>query len=202
VPPEAKRMPKRKAGPAKPGAAPGTQKASLDAASSDLVEIDYARLKTSTATMQLDGITLAESQFTSHSDPRKLAETTTPQSVWEYGLVLSAAQWTRNGTQLDVALAYSVNASQRLGDVSATLFSVSARFVASYFVPPGSQVLDPDVMADWVCANGQINVFPYLRQLVADLSGRGGWPPLLLKVLRAPAKRPRRLVQKVDTIFG
>lgn len=162
------------------------------------VEIDYARLKERTGSFQLDNIVLMDSSYESHSDPRTLADTTGPS---EFTVGITEARWSRYETHVDVVLAYEIKALRRTPAEARDLFAVNARFLATYFVPGGTPHLEVEVMADWVIANGQINVFPYLRQLVADLSTRGGWPTLVLRVHRAPKSRPRDLVQRTDATY-
>jgi hypothetical protein len=47
----------------------------------------------------------------------------------------------------------------------------------------------------WGGAHVQINVFPFLRQLVIDVTAKAGWMPLLLPVFKIPRYRPRDLVR-------
>lgn len=168
--------------------------------SDEMVAIDYNRLRTITSVIQLDTINLIDSMMTSFLDARFLD---TGQATLEYSVQLADAAWARKDQQVDVVVGYQVTAHIRDDDKPKELFSVTARFLVGYRVPDGFK-LDPatgaDVMADLVIANGQMNAFPYVRQLIADQTARAGWPPLQLDVLRAPAKRRRNFVREVS--FG
>lgn len=177
------------------GAADGASKPQAPAAD-ERVEIDYEQLKSLTKLIQLHGITLVDGGITSHVDPRSLAEIDVEEKG--YTLNLSDARWWLDGTSLDVLLAYRVTANGTINGQESALFTVGARFLVTYALPEGTEVPvenRDNLLADLVAANGQINAFPYLRQLVNDLTARSGWPPLVLNVLKAPARRPRGLIR-------
>lgn len=160
------------------------------------VEIDYEQLKTLTRVIQLNGIFLLDGGIHSHVDHRAIAGT--DGGPKGYVLSLGDARWWLDNSALDVVLGYRVTgtATREVGKIE--LFTVSARFLVSYSIPEGAVVpLDnkDNILADFVAANGQINAFPYLRQFVNDVTARAGWPPLVLSVFKAPARRPRALVR-------
>jgi hypothetical protein len=163
----------------------------------EMVAIDYNRLRTLTSVIHLDTINLIESAMTSFLDARRLDGS---KAMLDYGVQLADAAWARQGSQLDAYVAYVISARMRDDSKTKELFRVTARFLVGYRVPE-DLLLDAftssDVMADFVVANGQINAFPYVRQLVADQTARAGWPPLQLDVLRAPAKRRRDFVREL-----
>jgi hypothetical protein len=164
---------------------------------SESIEIDYDRLRNVSKVVQLNDVLLVEGGFVSLLDPRQL-DTTQPTAAPEYQLSLVDGQWWRDGQRFDVGLGYRVFAAISSEKGTIPLFEIRARWFVSYSLPdsfePPAEV--DESFADFVAANGQVNAFPYLRQLVSDLSGRAGWPPLVLAVLRAPAKRPRGLIRK------
>ena len=168
--------------------------------SDEMIAIDYNRLRTITSVIQLDTINLIDSMMTSFSDSRFLDA---GQATLEYTVQLCDAAWARKDQQVDAVVGYQVTARVQDDDKPKEIFRVTARFLVGYRVPAGF-TLDPstssDVMADLVIANGQINAFPYVRQLIADQTARAGWPPLQLDVFRAPAKRRRDFVREVS--FG
>ena len=179
---------------------PAKAKASLAqalAVAGDSVEIDYDRLRSVSKVVQLNDVLLAEGAFASHLDPRQL-DAMQPTAAPEYQLNLVDGRWWRDGQHFDVALGYRVLATIRSEKATTPLFEIRARWFVSYSLPEGFEpsAEADEVFADFVAANGQVNAFPYLRQFVGDLSGRAGWPPLVLAVLRAPAKRPRGLIRK------
>jgi hypothetical protein len=162
----------------------------------DPIEINYARMRMVSKVVQLDEVILGDAGLVSRIDPRRMdtLKATTPP---EYQVKLVDARWWRDGQQFDVGLGYLVQASVRSQSALHELFEVRSRWVVSYTLPEDFALpADGDeILADFVAANGQINVFPYLRQLVNDLSARGGWPPLVLAVFKVPAKRPHGLIR-------
>jgi hypothetical protein len=153
-------------------------------------------LKTLTKLLQLHNIVLVESSICSALDPRSLGNAVVGQKT--YALNLGEARWWLDGAALDVLLGYRITAFLSRDAKQLELLTVTASFVASYALPDNTKIATEDrdsLMADLVAANGQINVFPYLRQLVVDMTSRTGWPPLVLNVFKAPAKRPRDLVR-------
>lgn len=129
-------------------------------------------------------------------DPRNLEDAAAGQK--NYALHLGDARWWLEGAVLDILLGYRINAFLSRETKQVELFTITARFVASYALPDNANIVTEgrdSLMADLVAANGQINVFPYLRQLVADMTSRTGWSSLVLNVFKAPAKRPRDLVR-------
>ena len=185
-------LPRKKAKPRK-GATGASSKPV--AASDDRVDIDYEQLKSLTRLIQLTGITLVDGGINSHLDPRTLASNAGEKG---YALTLGDARWWVDGATLDVLLGYRVTGTVTLDGQRTDLFTVAGRFLVNYVFPDGTSVPHDNrdnLLADLVAANGQINVFPYLRQLVSDLTARAGWPPLVLNVLKAPARRPRGLVR-------
>jgi hypothetical protein len=160
------------------------------------VEIDYEQLKTLTRVIQLNGIFLVDGGIHSHVDPRMVVGA--DGGPKGYVLNLGDARWWLDNIALDVVLGYRVTgtATREVGKIE--LFTVNARFLVSYSLSEGTVIpLDnkDNLMADLVAANGQINVFPYLRQFVNDVTVRAGWPSLVLSVFKAPARRPRALVR-------
>jgi len=167
------------------------------------VQIDYSRLSKVTKVLRLDGIDMLDMSFRSFVDPRSLAampegsETAVSQGVVE-------ARWHRDGALLDVVLGFRVVAHLRVPGAPGhqDLFAIQARLLISYALPEGFAIDDheAEVMADLVMANGQINSFPYFRQLVVDHTSRAGWPPLTLDVFRAPASRLANIVRNAPAL--
>jgi hypothetical protein len=160
------------------------------------IEIDYEQLKSLTKVIQLNGISLVDGGIHSNVDPRGIVGADVGPKG--YALSLGDAKWWLDGSALDVVLGYRVTGTATRDSEKIDLFTVGARFLVSYSLPEGTVVpLDnrDNLLADLVAANGQINAFPYLRQFVNDLTARAGWPPLVLSVFKAPARRPRGLVR-------
>jgi hypothetical protein len=140
------------------------------------IEIDYEQLKSLTKVIQLNGISLVDGGIHSNVDPRGIVGADVGPKG--YALSLGDAKWWLDGSALDVVLGYRVTGTATRDSEKIDLFTVGARFLVSYSLP-----------------EGQINAFPYLRQFVNDLTARAGWPPLVLSVFKAPARRPRGLVR-------
>lgn len=164
------------------------------------VHIDYDRLRTVTKVIQLDTLILVDSTILSLMDPRELS--LYPEGSTEYALSVVDARWWKDDERLDVVLGYRVTALLRENSSERHLFSATARFMVGYRLPSDFVLPGEDAMADLVMANGQINSFPYLRQLIADQTSRAGWPALHMNVLRAPAKRPKSLVRNAPAWVG
>lgn len=173
----------------------GTQLKNEDSSAIEQVDIDYERLKSLTRLIQLHNIILMEVSMRSGLDPRSLGDR--PVGKRNYTVSLGEARWWLNGTGLDILLEYRVAAFLSREAEQIELFTLTARFAVSYAHPEPANIPTEDkesLMADFVAANGQINVYPYLRQLVADITSRAGWPALVMGVFKAPAKRPRDLI--------
>ena len=170
----------------------GTKRVDPDRVDPKLVDIDYGRLRGVTASIELDAITLVRSHFASAANPRVFDE---DNGQSEYSLGITDARWFVEPGRLELLLEYSVRAiHRRASGEHVDLFDAVSAFVAAYALP-ADFVADDEVMADFVLANGQINVFPYVRHQMADQSSKAGWRTLVLKVLRVPARRPVGLVK-------
>lgn len=177
----------------------GTKHENDDSPVIDQVDIDYERLGSLTRLIQLHNIVLMEVGMRSALDPRSLGDGTVGQRT--YTVSLGEGRWQLSGAAIDVLLEYRVTAFLNREITQIELFALTARFVASYsHLKPASIPAEDreDLMADFVAANGQINVYPYFRQLVVDMTSRAGWPALVIGVLKAPAKRPRTLISMAN----
>lgn len=175
--------------------APRQGKHDEKAATVERIEINYEQLKSVTKLIQLNAINLIDGGMRSEVDPRAAESLGGEKS---YTLLLGDARWWIDGTSVDVLLGYRVTGTASIDGKKVDLFTITARFLASYVLPEGATIPSENrdnLLADLVAANGQINVFPYLRQFVNDLTARAGWPPLVLRVLKAPAHRPQGLVR-------
>ncbi len=164
------------------------------------VDINYPRLATVTKVIKLHGIDMLDLSFLSMVDPRTL-DHESGETAFSHGPV--DARWFRRETQLDVVLGLRVVGHLASDPTDGSdrnyrdLFSLTARYLISYSLPEGFTIDgdESEVMADMVLANGQINAFPYFRQLVVEQTARAGWPPLVLDVFRAPQTRVANIVR-------
>lgn len=168
-------------------------------ASNDLVTIDYARLKVISGVVQLQDVSLIGANLRSFIDPRKI-QADAPANGPEFFIGINDARWWREGTLLEIVLGYDVMAAlRREADQpdGPRLFQLGATWVVTYELPKTFHRPDnhDEIAADFVIANGQVNVFPFLRQLVVDLTAKAGWLPLILPVFRVPRQRPRGVVR-------
>ncbi len=159
--------------------------------------INYERLKLITSHIQLHNINLKSASLHSTIDSRNANNLTGTKG---YTLNLNEARWWLDGSDLEILLSYRASAFSMRDKIPSELFAVTASFIVTYSLD--QKVIIPsadhdEMMADLVAANAQINAFPYLRQIVVDLTSRSGWPALLLKVFRAPASRSTALVKKM-----
>jgi Preprotein translocase subunit SecB len=165
----------------------------------DRVEIDYSRLTSISGVIQLKDISLIGTSFRSMLDPRKVAADPSAHGS-EFLIKNSDARWWRDGTLFEVVLGYDIAAALRRDDGHPNgrlLFQLNVTWIVTYSLPKDFRrpKNHEDVAADFVFANAQINVFPFLRQLVIDVTAKAGWMPLLLPVFRAPKHRPLNLVR-------
>lgn len=162
-------------------------------AANETVSIDYQLLQTVSKEVQLRDILLGDVAFTSIADPKSLRSKDAPKI--SFSLELVAGTWWNDQQKLDVRLSYLLVAHVD-GQTRQELFRMQISWIARYELKVAYDGA-VSAMEDFVEANVQINVFPYLRQIVNDVSARAGWPPLLLPVFRVPAKRPVGRVQKL-----
>ncbi len=168
------------------------------APSVEAVDIDYVRIKQISGVVQLSNIVLADVAYTTLGFQQALAAHVKDEAKYDVNVV--DARWNRNGSAFDVSLGYSID-TQIVHDGNAVpLFRLRARWVLSYVLPDDFQEPEQaaEAISDFVWANGQVNVFPYLRELVNDVTAKAGWLPLVLPVFRAPARRPRDGVRMMD----
>lgn len=164
-----------------------------------VVDIDYTRLQEITRHVQLGDITLIGFNFMSQADPRRVRELA--EAMPEYELHVIDARWFRQDTHFEVTLGYELVASLPApGETQeAPLFRLRCGWLITYSLPADFKRPEnhEEAAADFVFANGQINVFPFLRQLVLDTTAKGSWPPLMLPVFKIPRNRPAKLVRNV-----
>lgn len=160
------------------------------------VSIDYERLRTLSRAVDIRDVRLLGAQFVSLREPEYIE---TNNGDLQFGMSLVDARWARAGNTFDVLLSYQV--LTRLGDD--LLFRATSSWVVKYQIASDFiETADFQAVADdFVMANGQVNLFPYLRQFVSDVTTRAGWPTLLLPVFKAPANRPPELVKVAGPLF-
>lgn len=166
----------------------------------DVVDVDYGRLQTLSKFVHLKDVELARLSFESQLAPAHLLNEQEGQS--EFSLNVSEARWFRSDELFEVALCYDLLASFSRGKKAkerTSLFFIKAYWVASYSLPTTFERPQnhEEAAADFVMANGQVNIFPFLRQLVVDMTAKAGWAPLWLPVFRVPKSRPRSLVKNL-----
>lgn len=177
---------------------PSKRAKKTNASGVEMVEIDYGRLQLISKFVSLSNVELGSVSFESKVPPKLLRNEELGQS--EFALGIEDACWFRKDSLFEIALSYGLAGSYHFDDVdreSLSLFYLRTCWVASYELPadferPSSH---EEVAADFVFANGQVNIFPYLRQLVVDITAKAGWPPLCLPVFRVPKSRPRLLAR-------
>jgi hypothetical protein len=158
-----------------------------------LTQIDYERVKVVSSVVRLQDVLLAHSHWNSEMKaPRLDVE---PSSMM-FSLVLTDATWEFAPTTklLEIQLGYRLTAIAKIDEKkNVPLFQLECDWDVVFGVPDEFSPSSPEVMADFAFANGQLNAFPYVRQYVQDVTGRAGWPPLVLPTFRIPAKRPKQL---------
>jgi hypothetical protein len=166
---------------------------------SEVAEVDYTRLQSISKLVQLKNVEMMGLSFVSHADPRSVRFEGASRS--EFALNLIDARWHRRdqGTHFEIVLGYEVIGLLRSegADEGLPLFRLAASWVVTYSLPETFQRPDnhEEAAADFVVANGQVNVFPFLRQLVVETTAKAGWPPLFLPVFRIPKSRRKGLVR-------
>jgi hypothetical protein len=157
-----------------------------------LVSINYERLRSISGAVQLRDVLLTHTHLQSFIVATKLSMN--PEAMM-YMFELTDATWDldREKNILEIQLKYKLHAAvgtQKGQQEPAPLFHLQCEWSVIFGV---SEEIDPetseDVMADFAVANGQLNAFPYVRQYVQDVTGRAGWPPLVLPTFRIPSKR-------------
>jgi hypothetical protein len=160
-----------------------------------MVDIDYERVKTVSSVVQLTDVLLTHCHWqSSDRNPRLSIE---PETM-AFSFGLEEATWDFSELRvLEVDLRYRLTAfAQAQGEgehVQIPLFDLECAWQVSFGVPDDFEPSSADVLADFAAANGQLNAFPYVRQFVQDMTGRAGWPPLVLPTFRIPAKRPKAI---------
>ena len=182
------------------GTAPVSPPPAADASvpATDLVAIDYDRLRQVSSVVQFANVAVVEMAYRTLSFKRDADPPVRRAARFDCNVV--DARWHLVGATFHVGLGYQVDTEIKTETGPSPLFRLTARWILTYALPENFRVPDPadEIMADFVAANAQVNVFPYLRELVTDLSAKAGWLPLVLPVFRAPAKRHRDLVRRTD----
>ena len=159
-----------------------------------LRQIDYDNLRAIAGSVQLDDIRLLDCRFSALIEPDGLDA----EETLSFVRTLRGARWSlvMDGKALVTSLAFRVRGqAQKRTDVghSATardVFVLESSWKCRYHFLREVPFGDLDLLDDFAFANGQLNVFPYFRQLVSDITARSGWPAVILPVFRAPSRRP------------
>lgn len=183
-----------------------------EANESDLIAIDYRRLQSIARCVQLESIVLLGVNFESYVDPRSPQDDAL--SNRKFVLKIVDARWYHYGALFEAAIGYELLTTLErkdennrfpaefvaLGAPADALFRLTATWVATYTLPQDFQWPEDheEVAADFVIANGQLNMFPFLRRLVVDVTAEGGWSSSLLPVFRVPKHRTRGLVRNLS----
>lgn len=163
-------------------------------------KIDYERLRSLSRQVQLRDVALVATNFQCHRPP----ETVGRDVPRAFAFQLGHATWNHHpeSGEVNVLLVFDVRARATV-EVAAgkpedvNVFQLQSVWSVLYEIRPDADLaVDDDVMADFAFANGQLNVYPYVRQLVQDLTGRAGWPPLVMPVFTVPSRRPVGVVQR------
>lgn len=159
-----------------------------------MVALDYERLKTVSGVVQLKDIFLNHSHW--HSLARASQLDVGPAAM-TFSFMLADATWDLmpDLKLLEIQLEYRLIAHAKFDGESKSdgnevaLFRLDCNWEVIFGVPDDFTPTNLDALADFTVANGQLNAFPYVRQYVQELTGRAGWPPLVLPTFRVPAKR-------------
>lgn len=165
----------------------------------DVRPIDYAGLRDIAARVVLSDVRLLSASFASlvHRDalPRGCS--------LSYSSGLTDYSWKAvSEGAFETLVSYSVMGvaevrGEREKASRVVLFEMALSWVATYFLRGGTiPTSDSEAMLDFAYANGQLNVFPYHRKQVVDLTTSSGWPALVLPVFVLPNDRPLKRTTK------
>jgi hypothetical protein len=157
-------------------------------------QIDYGHLKVLAAAVQLDDIRLLDCQFSAILEPDGLS----PDETLSFVRHTRGTRWSigEDGRVLTTKLTFRVRGqAQRRNETGQALttrdvFLLESSWKARYHFLKEVDLNNHELVEDFAFTNGQLNVFPYFRQLVSDLTSRSGWPTVVLPVFRAPSRRP------------
>lgn len=167
----------------------------------DVTKIDFERLRSLSRRVQLRDVALVAASFQclqhSNNFPRDV------QKSFLFRLAEAQWEWSADTGMASVILVFNINArvaEEKKGQLTETeVFQQQCVWNALYSIRVDDDFeIDDDVMADFCFANGQLNVYPYVRQFVQDLTGRAGWPALVMPVLTVPSTRPVGVVHRAE----
>jgi len=157
-----------------------------------MTRIDYDKVRQVSGVVRLRDVVLTHAHWLSTQAAFDLGG-----EAPTYSFRLVDASWDHQGSVLEVLLEYGLVAfagpHHSGGARDVQLFQLECGWKVAFGVPATFRPASGQVMADFVVANGQLNAFPYVRQFVQDLTGRAGWPPLILPTFRIPATREKDL---------
>lgn len=164
----------------------------------EMIPIDYERVKVVSTVVRLKDVLLSHSHWHSKAKATNLALEPTAMA-FTFALVEATWAFASATKTLEIQLEFSLAAFAKVGrskednanDVP--LFQLDCDWDVVFEVPDEFAPSDTSALADFAVANGQLNAFPYVRQYVQDVTGRAGWPPLVLPTFRIPKKRPKAL---------
>lgn len=174
------------------------------AAEIDMIAIDYDRIKTISGVVRLKDVLLTNCHWNSTTRVQRL-EVAAPNMAFHFALFDATWEFVPELQQLEIGLEYRLAAfastTERSNGQEIPLFQLECNWDVIFAVPEDFTPSGAGVLADFSVANGQLNAFPYVRQFVQDVTGRAGWPPLVLPTFRIPVKRPKSLgnPRKVDS---
>lgn len=159
-----------------------------------MVAIDYERVKTISGVVRLKDVLLTHSHWHSATRaPRLEVEPTT--MAFNFALADATWEFVPELKLLEIRLEYRLAAFAKVAEKNdgqeVPLFQLECDWDAIFAVPDDFTPSNAEALADFAVANGQLNAFPYVRQFVQDVTGRAGWPPLVLPTFRIPVKRPK-----------
>lgn len=159
-----------------------------------MVQIDDERVRKVSSVVHLQDVLLVHATWDSSIAYRRPDVNT---ASMRYVFRLAEATWGLHAHgNLEIHLEFRLNALAKGNgdkhDTEVPLFETTSGWAVIFGVPDEFVPADGETMADFTVANGQLNAFPYVRQWVQDITGRAGWPPLVLPTFRIPAKRLER----------
>ena len=162
----------------------------------EMVTIDYERVKVVSTVVRLKDVLLAHSHWHSVEKPTRLEADPTAMS-FNFGLIEATWDFFAASRTLEIQLKFRLAAFAKVDGSddrnTVPLFQLECDWDVAFEIPESFEPSDVGALADFAVANGQLNAFPYVRQYVQDVTGRAGWPPLVLPTFRIPKKRPKAL---------
>lgn len=154
-----------------------------------LREIDFSGVGKISRSVNLLSVELFSFSFDTFLPPDAL----NPGSHLDYDFSMKGVLWSfiPEARRSRVFVSYALTSLCRT-DGSADekqLFNINAVWRVSYDILAELEDVSEEVKGDFAYTSGQLHSFPFMRQHVFDVTGRAGWPGLMLPLFNVPSTR-------------